>query len=296
MHVHVLGNPAARGGTGDTERVVDALRAGGHDVVLVEAPSAEVSRQAVQEAVDDGAQRVVAVGGDGLVRIALQAVVETEVVLGIVPQGTGNDFARALGLLDGELDEHVRRAMSDAVAVDAMRTDHGWVASVATMGFAGDVTERANGLRWPRGGQRYTIATLLQLPRLRGLSATVEVDGTVHAADTTMLSIGNTAYFGGGMKICPAATPHDGRLQLVVIGDVGRGTFLRVFPRVFGGRHVDHPDVSAYTGRTVTVRSDDDVVMWADGDELGPLPVTCEAVAGAVRIAGASGAVSADRS
>ena len=168
-----------------------------------------------------------------------------------------------------------------------MRTNHGWVASVATVGFSGDVTARANALRWPRGQQRYTVATVLQLPRLRRLRATVTIDGETHDADTTMLSVGNTAYFGGGMCICPDARPDDGLLQTVVIGAVGRGTFLRVFPKVFGGRHVDHPAVTSYRSRTVRVEGDD-VVMWADGDPLGPLPVTCEAVPGALRVAGAA--------
>lgn len=285
--VHVLGNPAARGGTGDVEKLLDRLRTNGNDAVLLEAPSAAAAEHDVRDSVAAGASRVIAVGGDGLVRIALQAVAETDVVLGIVPQGTGNDFARALGLLDGTLDDHVERALRPGVAVDAMRTDRGWVASVATMGFAGDVTARANGLRRPRGAQRYTVATILQMPRLRRLRATVTVDGIAHDADTTMLSIGNTAYFGGGMRICPDVTPTDGRLQVVVIGAVGRGTFLRVFPRVFRGGHVRHPDVQVYTGRSVTVASPDEVLMWADGDELGALPVTCEAVAGAVQVAGA---------
>jgi diacylglycerol kinase (ATP) len=289
--VHVLGNPAARGGTGDVERVAAAVRGAGHEVVLLAAASAEAAQVAVTEAVGEGAERLIAVGGDGLVRLAVNAVAGTEVVLGIVPQGTGNDFARALGLLDGSLDDHVTRALRPGVGVDAMRTNHGWVASVATMGFSGDVTARANGLRWPHGAHRYTAATLLQLPRLRSLLATVEVDDVVHGADTTMLSVGNTAYFGGGMRICPDATPTDGLLQVVVIGPVGRSTFLRVFPRVFRGGHVRHRDVRVHTGRRVTVAARDGgpvEVMWADGDVLGPLPVTCEAVPGAVRVAGAS--------
>jgi diacylglycerol kinase (ATP) len=283
--VHVLGNPAARGGTGDVERVVDELRAGGRRATLLRAGSAQESAAAAAQAVADGAERLVVVGGDGLVRIAVDAVAGSDVVLGIVPQGTGNDFARALGLLDGSLEQHVAAAMADPVPVDGMRTDHGWVASVATMGFSGDVTARANALRWPRGSQRYTVATLLQLPRLRRLSATIEVDGVTHSADTTMLSIGNTAYFGGGMKICPDARPDDGLLHVVVIGDVPKRTFLRVFPAVFRGGHVRHPDVAVYSGRKVTVSGDD--LMWADGDELGPLPVTCEVVPGAVQVAGA---------
>ncbi len=291
--VHVLGNPAARGGTGDVETVVDAVRARGHEVVLLAAPSAPEARDAVGAAVAAGAvNRLVAVGGDGLVRIAVDAVAGTGVVLGIVPQGTGNDFARALGLLEGDLDVHVARALAAPVPVDAMRTTHGWAASVATIGFSGDVTARANALRWPRGQQRYTVATVLQLPRLRTLRLRVTVDGVARDVATTMLSLGNTAYFGGGMRVCPDARPDDGRLSVVAIGDVARSTFLRVFPRVFGGGHVAHPAVDVDSGAVVEVDAagpvDGELVMWADGDPLGPLPVTCEAVAGALRVAGAS--------
>lgn len=291
----MLGNPAARGGTGDAERVVDEIRAGGRRAALLRADSAEASAAAAQGAVEAGHERLVVVGGDGLVRIAIGAVAGSDVTLGIVPQGTGNDFARALGLLDGDLGDQVARALADGVPVDAMRTDHGWVASVATVGFSGDVTARANGLAWPRGQQRYTVATVLQLPRLRTIRARIVVDGVAHDADTTMLSVGNTAYFGGGMRICPDAAPADGRLHVVVIGDVGRGTFLRVFPRVFGGGHVRHPDVATYVGTKVVVEAVEAVEavaevveMWADGDLLGPLPVTCEVVPGALQVAGAT--------
>ncbi len=290
--VQVLGNPAARGGTGDVERVVDEIRAGGRRAALLRADSAEASSAAAHDAVRAGHERLVVVGGDGLVRIAVDAVAGSGVVLGIVPQGTGNDFARALGLLEGGLGDHVARSLADPVDVDAMRTNHGWVASVATVGFSGDVTARANDLPWPRGQQRYTVATVLQLPRLRTIRARIVVDGVAHDADTTMLSVGNTAYFGGGMRICPDARPADGRLQVVVIGDVRRGTFLRVFPRVFGGGHVRHPDVATYTGRSVVVEATDPEAeaaqMWADGDLLGPLPVTCEIVPCALRVAGAT--------
>lgn len=285
--VQVLGNPAARGGTGDVERVVDELRAGGRRATMLRADSAAAAAEEARKAVAAGTERLVVVGGDGLVRIAVDAAAQSKTVLGIVPQGTGNDFARALGLLDGDLADHVRRALDAPVPVDAMRTDHGWVASVATAGFSGDVTARANDLRWPRGQQRYTVATVLQLPRLRHLHARITVDGVTHEADNTMLSIGNTAYFGGGMRICPDARPDDGLLHVVVIGAVGKGTFLRVFPRVFGGGHVRHPQVQTYSGRTVRVECEDGE-MWADGDLLGPMPLTCEVVPGALQVAGAT--------
>lgn len=286
MDVHLLGNLTAAHGRSDVDDVEDRLREAGHVIHRIRATTADESRVGARAAVAGGAERLVVVGGDGVVRIAVDAVAGSATQLGIVPQGTGNDFARALGLHGGDLDAAIDAALSETVPIDAMKTNHGWVASVATLGFAGDVTDRANRLRWPRGQQRYTVATLLQMPRLRGIAATIEIDGTVHDAATTMLAVGNTQYFGGGMKICPDARPSDGELQTVVIGDVPRRTFLRVFPRVFAGRHLSHRDVVAYRSRSVTIAGDPSVMVWADGDPLGPLPVTCTAVAGAIRVAG----------
>lgn len=285
--VHVLGNPAARGGSGDAHEVVDAARSAGHDVVLLEPDSSAGASAAAVDAVRGGTDRLIAVGGDGLARIAVGAVAETDVVLGIVAQGTGNDFARSLGLLGGGLPAAIRRSLAEPTGVDAMRTNHGWVASVATMGFSGDVTARANALRWPAGQHRYTAATVLELPRLRRRRVTVTIDGASHETDTTLLAVGNTAYFGGGMRVCPDARPDDGRLHTVVIGAVGRGTFLRVFPRVFGGTHVSHPAVTTHRSTSVVVEGED-AEMWADGDPLGLLPVTCELVPRALRVAGAT--------
>jgi len=284
--VHVLGNPTARGGQGQLDDVVAAFAR--HDVeatILAAATPAE-ARAAAQRAVADGASRLVAVGGDGVVHLAVNAVAETETVLGVVPFGTGNDFARALGLLDGDVDQQVERALAEPTPIDAIRTDRGWVATVATLGFSGDVTARANRLSWPRGQLRYTLATMLQLPRLRTLPVTVEIDGRRVAGATTLLAIGNTAYFGGGMRICPAARPDDGRLQVVSIGDVPRRTFLRVFPTVFSGRHVHRPEVTLDAGETATLDGVD-IEVWADGEPLGPLPMRLEVVPRSLLVAGA---------
>ena len=105
---------------------------------------------------------------------------------------------------------------------------------------------------------------------------------------TTLLAVGNTAFFGGGMRICPDAHPDDGRLHVVSIGDVPRRTFLRVFPTVFSGRHVRRPEVDVDVGTVATIHGGDvDVDVWADGEPLGPLPVRLEVVPAALHVAGA---------
>ena len=289
MTVHLLANPAARGSTAADDRAaaVAAIRSAGHHLVDVTAESPSGSLTAARTAVADGADRLVVVGGDGLVHIAVQALAGTQTVLGLVPQGTGNDFARALGLLGADLPATIESALGEPVAVDALRTTHGWGATVATLGFAGDVNARANAMRFPRGATRYSLATLLQLPRLRRLQITATLDDETCRLDTTMLSIGNTAFFGGGMKTCPGAQPFDGEMEIVVVGAISRRTFLRVFPKVFGGSHVDHPAVSVMRGRSLRLESPDEAIdVWVDGELLGPLPVDIEVVAGALQVAG----------
>jgi diacylglycerol kinase (ATP) len=283
--VHVLGNPTARDGEAQLREVVDGFGRRGVEATVLEARTAEDARAAARRAVAEGAARLVAVGGDGVVHIAVNAVAESATILGVVPLGTGNDFARAVGLLDGDVDTQVGRALAEPRGIDAIRTNHGWVATVATLGFSGDVTARANDLAWPHGQLRYTLATLLQLPRLRTLPVTIEVDGRRVGGDTTLLAVGNTACFGGGMRICPDARPDDGQLQVVSIGDVPRRTFLRVFPTVFSGRHVRRPEVSTASGSSATIDGTD-VDVWADGELLGPLPVRLDVVPGALLVAG----------
>lgn len=284
--VVVLGNPMAPGGIKLADEVAARVRGHGHDAVVLDERSPDRAASAVRQALSSGADRVVAVGGDGVVSIAVNAVAGTTIPLGMIPHGTGNDFARATGLLSGTLDEQIARALDDPVAVDAIRTTHGWVATVATIGFSGDVTERANALRWPRGRLRYSIATVLQLPHLDVLQVSIDVDGCRSDIETTLLAVGNTAYFGGGMRVCPGAAPDDGRLQLVSIGAIGRWGFLRAFPTVFSGRHVKRSEVLTDSGTVVTIAGSDRD-LWADGEILGALPVRLEVVPGALKLAGA---------
>ncbi|MFK8026289.1 MAG: diacylglycerol kinase family protein [Ilumatobacter sp.] len=287
--VRVLGDLTDDVRRAQLDAVAHAVRARGADASSSGGTSPEDARAAAEAAVADGCDRLIAVGGDGVVHLAINAVATTATVLGLVPIGTGNDFARALGLLDGDgdVDTHVDRALSDGVPVDGIRTDHGWVATVATLGFSGDVTARANSLRWPTGSQRYTVATLLQLPRLRAIDATVKVDGMNVGADTSLLSVGNTSWFGGGMKICPDARPDDGLLHVVNIAAVSRRRFVRVFPTVFSGRHVRRDDVTTASGTVATIDGPSEIELWADGELLGPLPVRLELIPGAVQVAGA---------
>ena len=165
-----------------------------------------------------------------------------------------------------------------------MRIGDQWGASVATAGFSVDVNRRANRMRFPRGSSRYTIATLLQLPTLGADGYELSIDGEDHDVLATLVTVANTSDFGGGMRISPDASPTDGLLDITVVGNVKRVELLTWFRKVFDGSHLDHPAVSTFRGRTVTVSADTEI--WADGEPVTPAPVTIEAVPGALLLAG----------
>jgi diacylglycerol kinase (ATP) len=289
--VHVLGNPTAGAGRGDRALPAAAqlIRARGNEVETLVPVRAGDVRALVRGALDDGAERLVVVGGDGLVHLCAQELCGAPTILGVVPAGTGNDLARGLGLPLDDIDAAVTAALAPAGPVDALRTTHGWVVSVATAGFSARVNARANHLRRPRGSARYTLATLLELPSLHAEHVQLDLDGVRHDVDITLVAIANTAYFGGGMQICPDARPDDARLDLALIGPVRRGTLLRILPRVFSGRHVSHPAVTLLSGRRLRIEGATSLELWGDGERVGSAPYDVEVVPGALRIAGWEG-------
>lgn len=283
--VCVIANPAAGEGNAPAtaELVVSAALAAGWEVSLVSPPSVAGTVAALKHAVDTGVSRVVVLGGDGAVHLAVDALATTGVELGIIPVGSGNDGARMLGL-PTSIPAAIEASLGPVSSVDGLRTDHGWALTVATIGFSVDVNKRANGMRFPKGASRYKVATLQELRHMRAIPLTLRVDGVSHSISATMLAVGNGAYFGGSMQICPSADPCDGLLDITVTGPIGKLELLRFFPTVFKGTHLSHRAVSTYRGAVITL--DGDAELWADGEPMGPLPVTLEAVPGALLIAG----------
>ncbi len=298
--VHLLVSPA--GGRGRALAAAGTVRsvieAAGHEVADISGDSAEASERAARAAVADGTERLLAVGGDGTVNIAAQAAAETSAVLGIVPAGTGNDFARAVGLFGADVERAAARALGSDRFVDAIRVTRPasagqpsrWAVSVVTGGFSADVNARAERVRFPKGASRYTVATLLTVARLRHRRLAFTVDGQRHEFTCALWAVANTRSFGGGMAICPDADPRDGLLDLTVVGKMGRATLLRLLPTVFKGTHVRHPDVVSLRGCTITVDDASPAGVQAgqalgDGEPMGSLPVTLEAVPSALRLA-----------
>jgi diacylglycerol kinase (ATP) len=290
-------NPSAsfgsRSATGS--KVVNALAADGHDVTAITQPDFASLTSAVRQALDAGgpaaADALVVVGGDGMVSLAVNATAGTGIPFGIIPSGTGNDMARGLGIPLDSLDDALavlRTALSaGARTIDAGRVHHTggstWFGGVLSAGFDALVNERANRMKRPRGASRYVIALLAELVTLRARSYDLTVDGKQFTVSASLIAVANNRSLGGGMTVTPDAVLDDGLLDLFRVGALSRVRFLRLFPKVFSGSHtgLDIVDIS----RVSRVRIDaDDVIAYADGERVGPLPVEVEVVPGALRI------------
>ncbi|TQN42998.1 diacylglycerol kinase [Blastococcus colisei] len=289
--VAVLVSPAAGRGRGAllAVEVLAAFRAAGFSPDLLPATSdVEAERQA-HDAVAAGIRAVVAVGGDGTVHAALQAVAGTATPLALIPAGTGNDLVRALGGLADPV-AAARAAAEDLAAgttrsVDAGRTGDRWWATVLCCGFDSAVSDRANRMRWPRGRRRYDVAVLAELARLRPRELTLVLDGEAQTLPITMVAVGNTAWYGGGMKVCPGADPADGLFDVTVVGPSTRLELMRQKPRLTTGTHVDHPSVSVFRASRVELSSPG-VTAYADGEAVAPLPAVADCVPGALTVIG----------
>ncbi|MDY7084658.1 MAG: YegS/Rv2252/BmrU family lipid kinase [Actinomycetota bacterium] len=292
--IAVLANPTAgRGRHRDLlTGVLQRLSATGRPVRVLEAHSGSEAEAACHAAVAGGAAAVVAVGGDGTIHRALQAVAGRPVGFGVVPAGTGNDFAAGVGLPAGPLAaaDLVAGALAEGrhTAIDLARA--GWTAgavrwfgAVLAGGFDALVNERANLMRWPRGPRRYDLAILLELARLKPRQYQLELDGEDHSFEGMLVAVGNCASYGGGMRILPDADPADGLLDVVVAAPFGRAALARLKPRLRRGTHVTDPRVTVFRARHVRLRSDG-IVAYADGERFGPLDLELTCAPGAVRL------------
>ena len=292
--IAVLANPRAGRGRhrGLLSGVLRRLEPAGHPVRLLAAADAEQAEKACHRAVTEGCAALVAAGGDGTVHLALQAAAERPVAFGVVPMGTGNDFAAGVGVSLDPLvaAEGIAAALAGAgpVPIDHARAvgtdgETRWFGAVLAAGFDAIVNERANRMRWPRGPRRYDLAILLEMVRVRPRLYTCEIDGVDHVFEGTLVAVGNCPSYGGGLRIVPAADPADGLLDVLTALPLTRRAIARLKPRLRRGTHVTDPLVRTFRAKRVSLHADG-IIAYADGERIGPLPLEITCVPGALRL------------
>ncbi|HUF07139.1 MAG TPA: diacylglycerol kinase family protein [Candidatus Binatia bacterium] len=292
----VIVNPTAGGGR--AARLVPWLRerlAARPEAALYVTRRAGEGEAIAAEALGQGHDRIVAVGGDGTVQEVVNGLLSTSsgIELGIVPVGTGNDLARSIGL-PVDAAEAWRVAMGRSTrSIDAAHARNGdgverWFASAGGVGFDAQVAA-AMAARRGRGAGRagYLLTTLGELRRFENRRVQITVDDERITRDVLFVAIANGAFYGGGMRIAPGARVDDGRLDVCVVGDISRLTVLRELPNLYRGTHVRHPSVTMLAGQTIAIEGDGATRAHLDGEPFGTLPLDIRIVPSSLVVAAA---------
>lgn len=295
--IHIIANPLAGGGkaVAGASGLARALADAGISC-HVHVPGSRADTIAAARA---HAPRgiVVACGGDGTVHDCLQGVMTSDASakqLAIWPVGTGNDIVRGLGL-STIASENLHPAFIDAVVEHRTTpTDVGTVQlvdqditqyflGVLSCGFDSDVNERANAMPAKVGRARYLLGLARELPVLRPRWYAIDSDDQDRSMAAMVVAIGNGPAYGSGMMICPDADMSDGRLDITVVTNTPKHTFVSVLPKVYSGKHVEHPSVHSW--RATRLRIDaPDAVVFADGERIGSLPATIAVLPSALQV------------
>ncbi len=278
-------NPSSGGGR--AMRALPSVRAalGRHglehhvELTLDLAHARELAREAIA-----AAEMPVAYGGDGLVAAIADAVRGADAVIGVLPGGRGNDFARCLGLPLDPVRATAVLADGAPLAIDmGAAGDHSFL-GIATCGFDSEANRIANSARLVRGRFVYTYGGLRALAGWKPASFKLCVDGVEHALYGYTVAIANAAMQGGGMRLAPGASLQDGAFDVVMIADLPKRRFLRVLPTVFKGSHVELDEVTILRGASIELSADRPFTIYADGDPLAVLPAALRVLPAAVRV------------
>ena len=293
-------NPAAANGAvgKNWPRIRDFLQAerAKFDAVLTEEPGH--ATQLARQALDDGYRTIVAVGGDGTVNEVINGLVEEgsvdpEVTLGIIPYGTGADFARVLGI-PRDYTEACRHLLGceprpvDLGRITCFREGREverYFINAAGLGFDGEVAEVVN--RFPKvlgGTITYLTCLLIGLVTYRNKNVELSFDGQHARGRVNSVIVCNGRYFGGGMFIAPGAAFDDGLFNVVILGNLNKLEVVVNLPRIYKGTHLTHPKVSHFCAREVHVEARERMFLQAEGELVGEAPATFQIIPQALQV------------
>ncbi|MGJ0203398.1 diacylglycerol kinase family protein [Leucobacter sp. gxy201] len=287
--VALLVNPVSGRGLGAraADAAVARLREHGIEPRVLRGGSRDEMRRLAAAAVRDRPDAIAVVGGDGTLSLILDDVLGCGIPIALVPAGTGNDLARALGLPVGS--GSAASAEQAAAAIDLVlngRTrpiDVGEIEctvpgggvrrmrflTVCAIGLDARVADRTNRLRWPKGRLRYFLALAIELLRLSALPFELRLDGGApEPRPGILLAVGNTRSYGGGIPMCPDADPADGFLDITHVAPIGLARLLRIFPLLLQARHAERPEATMLRANEVEAQAPG-LVAYADGERVG---------------------------
>lgn len=277
MRLRLIVNPSAGRGRAHREidRAVKLLLEKGAEVDVIESRGREDLVRLGAEAGRDGFDRVVVCGGDGSVNLVLRELDLERTVLGIIPLGSGDDFAKAAGI-PRKLEDACETIVNGRVReVDVALANGIRYVGVAGFGFDAEVNRFANEkVRRLRGSMIYLWAIMNILPRFRPFRVFVEVDGTMSEQEMMFAVVSNSGSYGAGIRIAPTSIIDDGLLDMVVVHRCSKADLLRTLPLAYVGAHLKRPYVAVTRGTDFRFETEEPMSVFGDGEPLTTTPLT----------------------
>ncbi len=238
-----------------------------------------------KEACKRGFDNVISVGGDGSLLEVVNGVAGKDVSVGIIPCGTGNDFSRTLGL-PGKIEEQLKVIHGGKKKrVDLGKANGRYFINVFSFGIDALIARETQKIKKyiPRRFA-YVAATIKMLMTYHGVQVRMERDESVFEGEVMLAAFGNGQYYGGGMKITPQAAVDSGDFQVCIVKTLSRTRFLRLFPKVFSGKHIECIEVETSRAKRIKIESKDWILLNADGEIVGECPVEVCIFPGLIKI------------
>lgn len=285
---YLVANPTSCSGAARQyiDRLKTALDARGVDYVLRETQHPGHATALAKEAVDAGFDVIVSVGGDGTLRETALSLVHTDRVLGLLPCGTGNDFARAVGI-PTELEPALEILLNGQNRViDAGKANDEFFFNIAGFGFDVDVLDYTEQFKpkCKKGGTAYLLGCLKAVFGLKLRRTTVTFPDGSYEQNVLLAAAGIGTHFGGGMNVLPESDPSDGLLDVCIAHDVTRLRLLTLLPRFIKGKHLNEPVITYRKATEVTFSCDPVSRIEVDGERMAGTPVTFQVLPGAITL------------
>ena len=291
MRIGIVVNPVAGGSRGAQvgAEVLSLLSKSEHAITDLSGVTVSEARSKIESALaDKTVDALVFVGGDGIAHLGTNLCAGKNILMAIIPAGTGNDAAAMLGMPLTNTAEAVRlvlEGLSSPKKIDAIKVSHGgkvtWALGSASAGFDALAAARANAISWPKGPMRYYVAMLLELAKFKPIKYQSVVDGTPRDFEAMLCVVSNTGIYGGGMLVVPGASATDGTLDVLLVKKMSRLKFVTIFPKVYKGTHITDKDVEIFKAAKISIAASG-MPIYSDGEYVGQAPFEAEVVPGAL--------------
>ncbi|WP_158736354.1 diacylglycerol kinase family protein [Alteribacillus sp. YIM 98480] len=250
------------------------------------------AREIVKDLNRENLKTIIVVGGDGTIHEVANELAYKNISLGIIPAGSGNDFARCIGVPMNPLKALERITANETKQVDLLHLGHQYCLTVTGIGLDGQIAKNVNDGAYKKffnqlrlGGLSYVISLLETLRDYKPTNVQITIDGVdMTFSNVWLVAVANAPNYGGGITICPDASYNDGFLNLCIVHGIKKWELLRLFPKAYRGKHKSEKNVTFLQGKEVRVRSGTSIMVHSDGEQMAVSPIHIRIEKDALRV------------